>query len=425
VLADTVLLPVCDAGAPAAAIAVAGGLSWTALAYLAAVSGVLRLSGAQRLRICPRWSEELPWLAFAVAVPAVLVRSWVLVAAAAAGLAAGRLACSAGVRAARRHRLLAEPAVIAGTGALGREIARILQAHPGYGLVPVGFADRLPPGTASGLPLLGAPEDLPAIVERYGVRHVLVCFPAATDAELAVVLRAVRVRVSVVPRLYELGTTVPARYRDEIHAIPLTVLSPAPAGRLAKRLFDVVAGGLLFAAVAPLLGVLMTALLVRHGRPVLFRQVRLSRDGRPVTIVKLRTLDDPAPDTSWAVREETCGRLRRLLRATHFDELPQLWCVLRGSLSLVGPRPERPYFAARFARTVPGYDQRHRVPAGVTGWAQVHGLHGDTSIAQRVRFDNAYIEHRSCWTDLVILARTLGTPLSGLRRSRRSEGERP
>ncbi|NBH02354.1 sugar transferase, partial [Amycolatopsis sp. SID8362] len=330
-----------------------------------------------------------------------------------------------GLRAARRHRLLAEPTVIAGTGTLGREIAAILREHPEYGLTPVGFVDRLPPGPASGLPLLGAPEDLAEIVERHRVLRVLVCFPAATDAELASILRGTRVRVSVVPRLYELGTTIPARYRDEIHAIPFVTLSPAPAGTRAKRLFDLVVGGLLVVAVAPLLGVLMTALLVRHGRPVLFRQVRLSRDGLPVTILKLRTLDDPAPDTSWAIPAETGGALRRGLRVTHFDELPQLWCVLRGSLSLVGPRPERPYFAARFARTIPGYAQRHRVPAGVTGWAQVHGLHGDTSISQRVRFDNAYIENRSCWTDLVILARTLGTSLAGLRRSRRPEGERP
>ena len=95
--------------------------------------------------------------------------------------------------------------------------------------------------------------------------------------------------------------------------------------------------------------------------------------------------------------------------------------MLRGDLSLVGPRPERPYFAARFATTIPGYADRHRLPGGLTGWAQVHGLHGDTSIRQRVRFDNAYIEHWSLWTDLVVLARTLSTPLAGLRRS---EGER-
>jgi lipopolysaccharide/colanic/teichoic acid biosynthesis glycosyltransferase len=113
--------------------------------------------------------------------------------------------------------------------------------------------------------------------------------------------------------------------------------------------------------------------------------------------------------------------LRQWLRATHIDELPQLWCVLRGTLSLVGPRPERPYFVGRFSRTIPGYADRLRVPAGVTGWAQVHGLHGDTPIPHRVRFDNHYIEHWSLWTDVVVLVRTVGTPLSGLRRQRRSQ----
>lgn len=427
--ARTVALPACDAGALLAALAVTGGPWWPKVAYAGAVLAILRLAGTQRPRICLRVSDELPWLAFAVAVPAVPFRlDWGTALMAGTALALGRFACFAAVRAARRRRWVAESALLVGTGALGVETGRILAAHPEYGLCPLGFADRLPPGPESELPLLGTLADLPGLCARHRVRQVIVCFPAATDAELAELFRTNRTRrtrVSVVPRLYELGTRIPARYRDEIHAIPLLPLASPHTGRLGRRLFDLVAGGILFLATAPVLAVLMLALLVRHGRPVLFRQVRLSQDGRPVAVLKLRTLDDPRPDTSWAVRDDSRGTLRHWLRASHFDELPQLWCVLRGSLSLVGPRPERPYFADRFARSVPAYRHRHRVPAGVTGWAQVHGLHGDTSIAQRVRFDNAYIEHRSLWTDLVILVRTAGTPFSGLRRSRRSEGGEP
>ena len=311
--------------------------------------------------------------------------------------------------------------MIIGTGALGIELAETLCARPEFGLHPVGFVDHLPPAPAAKLPLLGMPGELAAVVARHHVRHVVVCFPAVSDAQLVPILRARRAtRVHVVPRLYELGTTIPARHRDEIHGIPLVTLRSPSGNRFAKRVFDLVAGTALLVPLAPLLAILTAALLVRHGRPVLFRQVRLSRDGKCVPILKLRTLDDPAPDRSWAVPEPG-SRLRWWLRATHFDELPQLWCVLRGDLSLVGPRPERPYFAARFATTIPGYADRHRLPGGLTGWAQVHGLHGDTSIRQRVRFDNAYIEHWSLWTDLVVLARTLSTPLAGLRRS---EGER-
>jgi lipopolysaccharide/colanic/teichoic acid biosynthesis glycosyltransferase len=417
------LVPAGDAVAVLVAVGVTGW-RWTAIAYAAAVFTVLRSAGTQRVRICPRFGEELPWFALAVAVPAVLMRPWVgiaLVVATSAAAVVVRPACYAALRFARRRHRLSEPTVIIGTGALGLELAQTLCTHPEFGLRPVGFVDHLPPGPAAGLPLLGTPADLAAVVTRHQVRHLLICFPAVSDAQLVPILRARRaVRVHVVPRLYELGTTIPARHRDEIHGIPLVSLRSACGNPFAKRVFDLVAATALLVLLAPLLAILMAALLVRHGSPVLFRQMRLSRDGKCVPILKLRTLDDPAPDTSWAVPEPG-SRLRWWLRATHFDELPQLWCVLRGDLSLVGPRPERPYFAARFAATVPGYADRHRMTAGLSGWAQVHGLHGDTSIRQRVRFDNAYIEHWSLWTDLVVLARTLSTPLAGLRRS---EGER-
>ncbi|MEV6235647.1 sugar transferase [Lentzea sp. NPDC051838] len=421
--AASALIPMGDAVAVLVAAGVTGW-TWTAIAYAAAVLTVLRSSGTQRVRISPRFGEELPWFALAVAVPAVLMRPWVGVAlVVATGVAAVtvRPACYAALRAARRRHRLAEPTVIIGTGTLGIELARTLFAHPEFGLRAVGFVDHLPPGPAAGLPLLGTPAELSAVVARHQVRHLVVCFPAVSDAQLVPILRARRAaRVHVVPRLYELGTTIPPRYRDEIHGIPLVTLRSPGGNRFVKRVFDLVAGTVLLVVLSPLLAILMAALLVRHGSPVLFRQSRLSRDGECVPVLKLRTLDDPAPDTSWAVPEPG-SRLRWWLRATHFDELPQLWCVLRGDLSLVGPRPERPYFAARFATAVPGYADRHRVPAGLTGWAQVHGMHGDTSIRQRVRFDNAYVEHWSLWTDLVVLVRTLGTPLAGLRRS---EGER-
>ena len=159
---------------------------------------------------------------------------------------------------------------------------------------------------------------------------------------------------------------------------------------------------------APLLGVAAGVRLTLR-RPALFRQVRVVGQGDLAEIVKLRTLGRHGdPDTSWAVPPEQCGALGRSLRVTHIDELPQLVSVLRGDMSLVGPRPERPHFVRQFSqcssRDTPAGD---RMPAGMTGWSQVHRLNGDTSISDRARFDNYYIEYWSFWLDLAVLARTV------------------
>jgi lipopolysaccharide/colanic/teichoic acid biosynthesis glycosyltransferase len=174
----------------------------------------------------------------------------------------------------------------------------------------------------------------------------------------------------------------------------------------------------LLVAVAPLLLVLGALIRGRTGNRALFRQLRVTGAGRQATILKLRTLTEEPGARTWSVDPARCTGLGRWLRATHLDELPQLINVLRGDMSLVGPRPERGCFAADFARQIPRYGDRDRTRAGLTGWAQVHGLHGDTSIAERSRFDNAYIEYWSPWLDLVILARTIGSAVTGLGASR-------
>jgi lipopolysaccharide/colanic/teichoic acid biosynthesis glycosyltransferase len=151
--------------------------------------------------------------------------------------------------------------------------------------------------------------------------------------------------------------------------------------------------------------------------PVLFRQRRVGEAGRAIEVPKFRTMRvNGDSDTQWSpVGDDRITPVGRLLRRTSLDELPQLWTVLRGDMSLVGPRPERPHFVERFSVDVDGYRDRHRVPAGLTGWAQVHGLRGDTSISERVRFDNHYIEHWSVWRDVVVLARSAAEVMRGTR----------
>ncbi len=184
-------------------------------------------------------------------------------------------------------------------------------------------------------------------------------------------------------------------------------------GAFAKRAFDIAGAAVLLILAAPLLLVLAAAIRLQLRRPALFRQVRVVGSGRLAEITKLRTLGlHGDPDTSWAAPDQHCTSLGRFLRSTHLDELPQLVNVLRGEMSLVGPRPERPYFARQFGLEVPGYHDRNRMPAGLTGWAQVHGLNGDTSIHDRVRLDNHYIENWSFWLDLTILARTVASTVA-------------
>ena len=223
--------------------------------------------------------------------------------------------------------------------------------------------------------------------------------------------------------MYQLAAAIPGRSVDEVWGIPLIRLrrcGPRRPGEVVKRAFDLIVGTTLLVILAPVLLALMAALLLCGGRPVLFWQRRVTRSGRVTKIAKLRTITGQDPDTQWTVPPEQCSGLGRWLRATHLDELPQLVSVVRGDMSLIGPRPERPYFASQFAREIPQYEDRHRIRGGMTGWAQVHGLTGDTSIAERARFDNHYIEHWSLWLDVVILARTMAQPLTGVRKERRS-----
>ena len=432
-VAAGVAMPLADLMALVAAVAAAGLLgglsSGLILGYAAAVFLVLSAIGLQRLRISLRVTDQLGRIMVAAAVPALAVAPWIA-AAHAVALAAGtagllfttRVAASAILRSAHRHGRLTERAVLVGAGPNGRQLATLLDEHPELGLRPVGFLDDAPTDVIGSapvplLPTVGGVGDLGAVVSMAGISRVIVCDPSVPDAELARALRAGRplaADVCVLPRLSELGAAVPTACLDEVWGIPLIPLrrsswtSPAPLGRAAKRIVNVLVAAVLLVLAAPLIGATALAVRLTLRRPALFRQVRVVGQGNLAEIVKLRTLGRHGdPDTSWLVPAGQCGTLGRVLRVTHIDELPQLVSVLRGDMSLVGPRPERPHFAAQFSQSVPGYAGRQRMPAGMTGWSQVHRLNGDTSIGDRARFDNYYIEYWSFWLDLAVLARTV------------------
>ncbi len=378
----------------------------------------IAVAGLYQPRIGARLSAQAGRLAIAATIPALGLLAWTnkdvtmrLAACTAALLIVLRMATAAIVRSAHRRGLLLRQTLIVGAGDPGRQVYRLLQEHPELGLRACGALDNQ--SADAELPVLGRLDAVATVAARFDIACVLVCAPAVSDAELAAVLRGCRAagaRVSVLPRPAEPGLGVPRACLDEIWGMAFVPLRPGPGthGReIATRLLDLTVGCMLLAAAAPLVLVLAVAVRLDLRLPPMFRQVRVVGRGKLATITKLRTLRPAGdPDTTWEVATGQCTALGGLLRRTHADELPQLTSVVRGDMSLVGPRPERPYFAALLRDHVIGYADRERVRAGLTGWAQVHGLTGDTSIEDRARFDNFYIEYWSVWLDLLVLART-------------------
>ncbi len=181
-------------------------------------------------------------------------------------------------------------------------------------------------------------------------------------------------------------------------------------GRAAKRGVDILGALIGLLLTLPVLLVIAAAVRLEGGPGVIFRQQRVGQHGRVFTLYKLRSLKPVADegDVRWNIDNDSrLGRVGKFIRRTSLDELPQLANVLVGDMSLVGPRPERPFFVDQFSEEIPGYAQRHRVPVGLTGLAVVKGLRGDTSIPERARVDNEYADNWSFWLDIKIMLRTV------------------
>jgi exopolysaccharide biosynthesis polyprenyl glycosylphosphotransferase len=359
------------------------------------------------------------------------IRAWLF---ALLAVGAGRVVLSLAQRWARAKRLVGKPVLIMGAGVVGSQVARRLESHPEYGLVPIGFLDDDPRSIAEvggrEMPVLGTVENLDETVEQTGVRNLIVAFSSVADARVSRLIQRCQelgVEVSVVPRMFD---TINNRVGyDTVGGLPLmsfTTVNPRGVQFALKHAFDRVFALVLLVVLSPL--ILFTALAVRLSSrgPVLFRQRRIGRDGKVFDLYKFRSMSvDPAQarlvgddvhalesllggDTAPGGVEGKDRRtpIGRFLRRSSIDELPQLLNVLRGEMSLIGPRPERPEFVELFNQDIIRYDDRHRVRSGITGWAQVHGLRGQTSLAERVEWDNYYIAHWSLGLDLKIFALT-------------------
>jgi len=360
------------------------------------------------------------------------LRAWLF---ALIGVGVARAATALAQRWARSRRLVGKPVVILGAGMVGAQVARRLDSHPEYGLAPVGFLDEEPRPLAEvggrDVPVLGTIDDLDATVRRTGVRNLIVAFSSAADARVSRLVQHCQelgLEVMVVPRMFD---TINDRVGyDTLGGLPLlsfAAVDPKGVQFAVKHALDRVLALVLLVLFSPVLVCAAVAVRLSSPGPALFKQRRVGRDGKIFDFYKFRSMrvldeDERLGDGDLSALdhllagdvapggvegEDRRTAVGRLLRRTSLDELPQLINVLRGDMSLVGPRPERPVFVELFRQDIIRYGDRHRVKSGITGWAQVHGLRGQTSLAERVEWDNYYIAHWSLALDLKILALTL------------------
>jgi len=307
--------------------------------------------------------------------------------------------------------------LVLGAGRLARQVMEQIDLHRELGFRPVGCLSvtRKRVGTSvAGVEVIGTVRELRQILTKRGVDQVLVALPSRSMHHLPRVMEVcadTTVDVKLVPDVYQYATLFGGL--EEFGGLPIVNLQSTGVlgiNAIVKRAFDLALSAVLLVVLSPLL--LLIALAVKLGSrgPVLYAQERVGLDGKPFRMLKFRTMRTDAESLGPRFAQDGDPRVTAMgswLRRTSTDELPQLWNVLLGDMSLVGPRPERPVFIDQFRRHIPRYQLRHMVKSGMTGWAQIHGLRGNTSIQKRVEYDLYYIEHWSLLLDLKILARTV------------------
>jgi len=411
---------------------------WRGTLFMAALTiAVFAFSGLYRARRHVSFLDELPTLcgrlltaSGTVAIIAGLRHDSVEyvadlmrgIAVSAVLLIIGRSVTRAVVVFARRRRWVEHNALILGSGPVAAELARLMRRYPSYGLRFAGCVDSAARQTdGASLPLVGTFDDLGRLIDMVECDVLIIADPDCPEAGLMDLLRRPECASQdlwAVARLWGSGSY--GRQPDHIGAIPLVhVRHIALSGPrwMVKRASDVALASVALVLLSPVLALCALATFIDGGRGIFFRQERIGQHGRTFNVIKFRSLrpeTDQEARTTWSIADDRrVSLIGRFMRRTSLDELPQLWNILRGDMTVVGPRPERPYFVAKFSAELPGYASRHRVPVGLTGLAQVSGLRGDTPISDRARFDNFYIEHWSLWLDIKVVLRTVAEVLRG------------
>lgn len=322
------------------------------------------------------------------------------------------------LRGLRRRGYNQRSVVIAGAGRLGQDIARRLARTPWSGLSVRGFYDddsSLKGARVENVEVLGSIDNLARDLARRPADQVWIALPLRADArirDLLLQLRQYSVEVRLVPDIFNFALL--NHSMSEVAGLPVINLteSPLSGGNLVLKNFeDFVLSILLLVLAAPAMLLIAAGVKLSSPGPVFYRQERVTWNGRRFMMRKFRTMPVDAEAATGPVwtrsGEHRATAFGAFLRRTSLDELPQLINVLAGEMSLVGPRPERPEFVEQFRQSIPGYMQKHLVKAGITGWAQVNDLRGDTDLTRRIEFDLYYIDNWSLWFDLRILCLTL------------------
>ncbi|MBE0428832.1 MAG: undecaprenyl-phosphate glucose phosphotransferase [Thermoleophilia bacterium] len=316
----------------------------------------------------------------------------------------------------RRHGWYVKNTLVLGAGKVGRSCAGKIMRNPALGLNFVGFLDEspAPKATEGSYQVFNDYSRLEDIISKFKIQHMVIAFSQDRHGRIVELMERCRpynVEFTVVPRLYEVFSERIGV--EHIRGLPVLGLKRGSISRLeglVKRIMDIAISLMTLIILSPLL--LLTALAIRLDSPgpVLYRQTRLGKGEKPFEIYKFRSMrrDAEKGKAGWSTPGDARRtRVGRIIRPLGIDELPQLVNVLKGEMSLVGPRPERPEHAENFRKEIPTYGSRHRVRPGLTGWAQINGLRGDTDIGERIEHDIYYIENWNPWLDIKIMLKTI------------------
>jgi Undecaprenyl-phosphate glucose phosphotransferase len=331
------------------------------------------------------------------------------------GVLVVRRASWTGMRRLRARGVNQSHALIVGSGRLARRTVRTLRAVSWSGIQPVGYVeDETNRGPEADLPLLGSIAELPALVEKHHIEHVFVALPLNRYADARRVFTALSQTVVDVQLIADLPAMAGMTFTTtQIHGMTVVGLRENPhhgLNMVVKRAMDIFLASIAIIFLAPVMAVIALLIKLTSPGPILYRQERCGLNGCSFMMLKFRSLRADAEASGpqmTAVNDPRRTWLGAILRKTNLDELPQFFNVLWGDMSIVGPRPERPVFVRKFAKSIPNYNARHAVKAGITGWAQVNGWRGNSSLRKRIQFDLYYISHWNPLFDLRIMFLTI------------------